>query len=121
MMRRRVPQKKRWNPVAVFDAGKFKAWLKAKPAKEIVGVRCEAGNCPLANFHNNSGTPPYRVKIIADEDYCVAETQEGEASEVLIVPYWVQAFVDRLDDDIEEAGDMVTAQQALKTLEGVVR
>lgn len=117
--RSRIPKKKRWGVRVTIDRAKFRAWLKAKAPKDVVGVRCEAGSCPLANFHNygKREPPPYRIKIIADDETCVAETQEGSDTEVLQVPYWVEWFVKYLDEDIDEAGEMVTAAQALSVLE----
>lgn len=111
----RPPQKKRWKSPIPIDREKFRAWLKGKAPKEVVGVRCEAGNCPVANFHN-AGETPYKIKIIADDEMCVAETQERGSSEVLQVPYWVEWFVNYLDDDVDEEGDFVTAEQAMRIL-----
>lgn len=117
---RRKPPKKRWGLAVSIDRAKFTAWLEAKPPAMIVGERYEAHECPVATFHNfhaSEKPPPYQIKIIADDEIgCWAETQEGYRSEVLEVPYWVVRFVEYLDGDIEDEGDLVTAGQALRTL-----
>lgn len=88
--------------------GKFRSWLKAKPAAEIVGEQRNCLSCPIANFyHEASGGCEI---VIFDDGYGSHIIDRGYSRRPL--PPWAESFVFLVDGDAEE----ISAGRALAIL-----
>lgn len=73
--------------------GKFKAWLKAKPASAIVGENRECHSCPIALFYcESTGGHEVVISTGGRGDY-VIDRGGGERR----LPWWAYRFVFLID------------------------
>lgn len=92
-----------------LDRRKFKSWLKAKSAAEIVGHQRDCHGCPIALFYEEaSGGCEI---LIFDDGYGNHIVDRGYSRRQL--PAWAEAFVFMVDGD---AVEKISAGRALEIL-----
>lgn len=89
--------------------GKFKAWLKAKPATDIVGHHRDCHSCPIALFYQEASRGC--EVVIFDDGYGGHIIDRGYSRRPL--PPWAESFVFLVDGD---ATGKVSAGRALEIL-----
>ena len=92
-------------PEIEIDQIDFREWLDARRSS-VVGVSCEDGSCPVSRYL----TEQYQQRYYVSSEVC--GTSDAPASYDL--PWWVRAFVNRLDfvSSFEERS--ITGAQALQ-------
>lgn len=96
-----------------LDRNKFKSWLKAKPATEIVGEQRSCLSCPIANFYHEASRG-CEITIF-DDGYGGHVIDRGYSRRPL--PPWAESFVFSVDGAAE---GKITAGRALEILLGDV-
>jgi hypothetical protein len=90
---------------------KFEAWLKAKPAEEIVGHNCNCHACPLALYYAEaSGGSEVVISSHRNGFGYVVDRGDGHRR----MPAWADAFAFLVDS--EARGAQITAGKALEIL-----
>lgn len=96
----------------------FRDWLKSKNPEEIVGWQGGCHCCPVFKCLKDKGKEVYSVNY--------ETTFFLYRSDFLLNPEWVKSFINKVDDSSIiplKQGEMnasITAQQALKVLEGIL-
>lgn len=85
----------------------FRAWLEAKPPLEIVGIRGEPYDCPLARYLAQKGLRQSELLLRA---------VYGPGGKFQNLPRWATQFIVQVD--LQPGVNLVTAKQALKHLKG---
>lgn len=91
-----------------LDQTKFKTWLKAKPATEIVGHNRDCHACPIANFYYEASGG---CEIVIFDNGDGAMIDRGYSKRPM--PWWASRFVFTVDGD---AKGQITAGRALEVL-----
>lgn len=89
---------------------KFEAWLKAKPAEEIVGHNRDCHSCPIAHFYHEASRG-CEIMIFDDCNWGGHVIDRGYSKRRL--PEWASCFVFLVDGDVT---GKISAGRALSVL-----
>lgn len=92
-----------------LDRSKFRSWLKARPADEIVGYNRDCLSCPIATFYcETSGGSEI---VIFDDQFGGHTIDRGYSKRPL--PWWAELFVIEVDGDVD---GKISAGRALEVM-----
>lgn len=92
-----------------FDLIGFQVWLETFPSDYIIGYCQDSGTCPIAAWILSQGFKSATVQ----PDFVVVTTIDDQLF-VEDLPFWVQLFIDHIDD--LPAGAPVTRGVAITEL-----